>query len=279
MSTNFTGRLSPSDGPHQFGPKSIYSKYVLRVSRLRGVVKYAVFQLVISLLLPSKYAIIPCAMVILCFTANIIIHATTPCAGVNPFMENVVLGRTTSQVPFSDGTFGSEPAAQGLVVFNLGIQYNHPLGPLCPLGMEIAQRFQKMNKDMLRRPEELGLLSVNYWKGATADSENMAVITYYFRNVESIHRFAHEPLHRGTWDWYKSHNPTHIGIYHETFVVPEKSHESIYENCSPIGLGRGSVKSVDGKSGNSWVNTVVSADMPALKSQTARLAGSLRKTP
>lgn len=217
----------------------------------------------------------PSAILLLGYAVTTLIHYLAPASPSNPYTQHVVSGRTTAQLPGPSGSFGAEPAAQGLVVFNLGVQWNHPLGILCPGGKEIAQRFTAMNADLLRRREELGLVSINDWKGASVETASSLVITYYFRDVASIHRFAHEELHRKAWDWYNAHRFPHIGIFHETFVVPAHSHENIYVNCIPVGLGRGAVRCEDVKGEEQWANTLVSADTPALKTQTSRLGGNI----
>lgn len=95
--------------------------------------------------------------------------------------------------------------------------------------------------------------------------------SYYFKNVEAIHQFAHEEMHRKAWDWYKAGTYDHIGIFHETFVVPAHSYETIYENCKPLMLGAGLVKCGEMEGERKWRNTLVSADNVGLKSQWQRM--------
>ncbi|PHH67730.1 hypothetical protein CDD83_6446 [Cordyceps sp. RAO-2017] len=171
-----------------------------------------------------------------------------------------------------DGRFGPAPAQAGLVVFNLGIQWNHPLGPLCPGGPEAARHFMAMSADLERRRDELGLVAVSEWRGAGVANATTVVLSYYLRGLDALHRFAHEPLHRAAWDWYRRADRPHLGIYHETFVVPAGAYENIYDNCIPVGLGRGSVRCRAPDGGDPlWVNTLVSADTPALKTQMLRM--------
>lgn len=127
-----------------------------------------------------------------------------------------------------------------------------------------------MKKDLRNRREELGLLGMSSWQGDDRKSNNSLITTMYFKDVESVHKFAHEPLHRQAWDWYDVKKHSHIGIFHETFCVPAKAWETVYVNCHPVGLGRLAAK-VDGKEEESWMNSLVSADMPALRTQYARL--------
>lgn len=128
-----------------------------------------------------------------------------------------------------------------------------------------------MNENLLERRDELGLINISEWNGGSAATANTRLMTYYFKDVESIHRFAHEEMHRKAWDWYNAGKMDHIGIFHETFVVPAHSYETIYANCRPLLLGAGLVKCEDMEGERKWRNTLVSADSVELKSQWQRL--------
>lgn len=189
----------------------------------------------------------------------------------NAFMTGVIPGRTTAQLPSISGRFGPDPGSQPVVVFNLGIQWNHPLGFLAPGVRDVSRNFLAMSQELLLRREELGLLSVSDWRGKERGSNNTFLISFYFKDVESIHTFAHEELHTMARNQYSAMKGTHIGVFHETFVVPARGYESMYVNCHPLLMGRGVVKCDEKKEGEDWVNTLVSADTPALKTQYARL--------
>ncbi|POR36032.1 Uncharacterized protein TPAR_03785, partial [Tolypocladium paradoxum] len=268
MGREFKAKLAPASAPLTFNPKNTYAAIVKTLFTQHAVVLAAAFfQFLVCMLLPDAFSIVPSAVLLLGYAVTTLIHHLTPSSPANPYTQHVVPGRATAQLPGPSGSFGADPGAQGLVVFNLGVQWNHPLGILCPGGIDTARRFLAMNADLMRRREELGLVSINDWKGASLDTASSLVITYYFRDVESIHRFAHEELHRAAWDWYNGHRFPHIGIFHETFIVPARSYESIYANCIPVGLGRGAVR-CDGVEGDEqWLNTLVGADTPALKTQ------------
>ena len=233
------------------------------------VVAGAVVQIVLCAMLPLRWAVVPAAIILLNSTITTLLQLRSIRA--NTFMKHSVLGRTTAQIPSAEGTFGPDPATQGLVVFNLGVQWNHPLGVLAPGVARVSNDFLAMAKDLEARRAELGLLSVSTWRGSERETNTSFNLSFYFRDVESIHRFAQEDLHRRTWNWYNAEKPTHIGIYHETFVVPARSYETMYVNCHPVLMGRGAV-SCEGKDGGGrWLNTLVSADVPALRTQYARL--------
>jgi hypothetical protein len=107
--------------------------------------------------------------------------------------------------------------------------------------------------------------------GLDGDSNGTILNTYFFNDVEGIHRFAAMSTHMDAWKMYNA-NPhkTHIGIFHETYVVPAGGYESLYNNCRPVLMGQGLVKR-DTKEGEKWVSTLVDANTPRLKSYYARL--------
>ncbi|KAG5984492.1 hypothetical protein E4U43_006170 [Claviceps pusilla] len=281
MAGDFAPKLAPVDKP-RLG-KAVGIGTVFLKSLLAQRHKYffaAAIQLGITTLFPGRFALVPLATLGLAMLTTHLIDRLTPAPTSPPApMLSVVPGRATALLPRPDGTFGSAPSNHGLVVFNLGVQFNHPQGQLCPYAKDLAEKFTLMTRELLSRRHELGLLSVTNWTGGDAQPASGAgpdtmLMSYYFRDVESIHRFAHEEMHRAAWDWYQAVRPHHIGIFHETFVVPAHGHESIYVNCRPLLLGAGLVKLTGEEKADEtedWRNVLVSADHVGLKSQWQRL--------
>ena len=233
----------------------------------KPLIALAVAQTLTMLCLPQRWSAVPLGLVIGFAAIRLIDYLVS--APKNPsLLDQIVPGRVTAQLPLSDGSFDTSPSSGQLVVFNLGVQFNHPLGRLCPGGKEIADRFIAMHRDLMRRRDELGILSQSDWDGRVGEKtrDNM-LLSFYFRDVESLHRFAHEELHREAWNWYYGAKVDHIGIFHETYVVQPHAYETVYANCRPVMLGSGVVKDADGR----WRNTLVSADQPSLKSQWGRM--------
>lgn len=249
--------LAPRHKPHVFAPESVCAvrracagaipppgapvrasrwltgrqKLVRRLHAVvldRAFVAAACVLALSRLALPRVLAAAPAAVLALAWAALGLVREA-------PYAACVVPGRVSAQLPSAPGG--------GLVVFNLGLQCNHPLGLLCPGGAAAAAHFVALSRDLMRRRHELGILAVNRWHGR--DVGTSVLHTYYFRDVESIHRFAHQELHRKAWDWYGRSRFPHIGVFHETFVVPARSYETIYANCTPVGLGGASVKCDD----------------------------------
>lgn len=187
-------------------------------------------------------------------------------------MTDVVSGRATAQIPSKDGEYGPGPAKGSLVVFHLGIQSNHPLGVFAPHMLEISNKFLAIQQDLLRRKDEFGLLAVQNWRGSERGTNNTTLMKYFFKDVEGIQKLAHEPLHKEIWSYYNKNQPGHVGIFHETFIIPDGGYENVYVNCHPILLGRGEVKvNRNENCKKRWMNTLVGADVPQLKTFKHRL--------
>lgn len=233
--------------------------------------------------LPARYALAPLALLLGISIINTIIQTRSP--KDNVFTLDVVPGRVTAQLPSrTTGTFGSRPAAQPLVVFHLGVRFNHPLGLLSPGAKEIGDYFTAMIKALEDRRDEFGMLHISNWRAAERQSNNSLMIVAYFRDVDSLNKFAHDPIHREGWDWYlrfaKKEGNSHIGIFHETFVTRPGDYETIYVDCPPTLLGAANIKVDDAggekvsQGGETWARPLVSANHSALRSQSQRMGGT-----
>lgn len=234
----------------------------------------ALFQLCLSILLPTQWAIVPTACFILITFINGVIDASkNPVLTPAAYLANVVPGRVSPQLPSLTGDHGFKSGAQIVVVFHVGVQWNHPLGARCPGGPEVFAMFRALATDIAMRRDELGLLSVSRWQnndGYSAEGKT-TMLTYYFKDEASIRKFAHEDMHRKAWNWYTTlKTNTHIGVFHETFAVPPHAYEAIYFNCSPLLLGNG-MDRCKTEQGEKWVNTLVKADHPNLKTANGRM--------
>lgn len=241
--------------------------------------------------LPARYALLPLALLLGRSIINTIIQTRSP--KDNPFTLDVVPGRVTAQLPSrgasaSSPLFGSTPAARPLVVFHLGVRFNHPLGVLSPGAKEIGDYFTAMTKALAERRDDFGMLHITTWRAAERSSNNTLMTIAYFRDADGLNRFAHDPVHRAGWDWYlrfaKKEGNSHIGIFHETFVTRPGDYETIYVDCPPTLLGAANVRVDEGEKEAAaaageveerWARPLVSADHSALRSQTLRMNTAL----
>ncbi|KAI8195428.1 hypothetical protein KHU50_010933 [Colletotrichum sp. SAR 10_65] len=276
----FPGLLKPTTKPYRLPqintvPLLIKDGFTLTTLFSIG----ALMQTALFLILPTKYAIIPSSAIALNSIISTIIGTRSKSA--NTYMNGVVPGRTSAQFPDpTTGKIPATPAGRSLLVFHLGVRFNHPLGLLSPGGREIGAYFDAMNKDLNLRADEYGLYHLSSWQSLEAERNNTLMFIYYFRDVEGLNKFAHDPLHRKTWDWYNSIRDQfdHIGIFHEGFVTGPQQYETIYGNMKPTLLGAASLKCKNEETKeDEWVNTLVNCDNSALRSQFKRMGKASRQ--
>ncbi|RGP63674.1 hypothetical protein FSPOR_8460 [Fusarium sporotrichioides] len=268
----FRPKLNPASKPIKFPSKSERAFMLKDCFKPQVTIAIGSFiQVALCAILPFRWAIVPSAAVLLnsIITTLIQVRSTKP----NEYDESIIPGRVTAQLPFSSGIFGSKPGANSVVVFHLGIQMNHPLGLAAPGMSQVGKYFKAMMEDLESHRDEYGLLTSSSWRGDERSSNNTLLNIYYFRDVEGLHRFAHGDIHRKAWDYMNKTKPKHVGIFHETYSVPARAYENLYVNCHPVMMGRATVRTtpVD-EEDEKWMNTLVSADMPALKTQYARMS-------
>lgn len=230
----------------------------------------ALAQIALFALLPYPLATIPAVILIL--KAAITTAFQTAQGPSNPYMAEVLPGRTSAQLPSSDdGSFGSQPAARPVVVFHFGIRFNHPLGVLAPGAKQARDHFRACNDLVMERAQEYGLLGMTPWRAGERASRNTLMMVYYFRDVEGLNKFAHDDIHRKAWDWIVKAGHKHIGFFHEAFCVPPKAYESIYVNLPPLLMGATNVKHQNEVGEEVYTRPLVSADVGPLRSQFGRM--------
>jgi len=178
--------------------------------------------------------------------------------------------------PDSKPLFGSSPSSRQVVVFHIGVRYSHPLGLLAPGVLEFRARLAAQYDELALRAREYGFLGGSFWRGAERSRVNAGMAVMYFASLEGLHAFAHDEVHRGAWEWYEGFvrrtGHRHIGIFHETFVVPAGRWETIYGNCPPVLMAGTSVPVVDeGNGEEEWVRPVVDGATPRLRSKYGRM--------
>jgi hypothetical protein len=244
---------------------------------------------VLALILPARYALLPILFLLLRAAVVTARDVASPAQYASKL--GVILGRTSAQLPNPSydplgsekaSPFGSAPADKSVVVFHLGARFNHPLGALAPGNKEFGQQFQACHKDMLRQAKKYGCLGGTSFRGADAASNNTIMTVYYFRDLDGLNRFAHDPVHRQAWDWYtkvfaKKWGFSHVGIFHEAFCVPAGAYETIYMNMQPLLMGAGSADVQNEATGDDeWVRTLVDASSKVWRSQHSRMGREVK---
>ncbi|EMC99306.1 hypothetical protein BAUCODRAFT_31625 [Baudoinia panamericana UAMH 10762] len=177
----------------------------------------------------------------------------------NPYMNNVIPGRTAVVFPSEKGTH-EEPAGSSLCAIMLAVRSNHPLGVFGPGYNTVGDYFRRMMEQLDAESKQWGYLGASPWLSVAdrgVQSEYMVMV--YFENEDYMHQFAHGPLHTETMEWWRRDldKLAHISIMHEVYAAPKKSWEGIYANYAPTGLGRvtKAATTVDGN--EVWLNTLV----------------------
>ena len=69
------------------------------------------------------------------------------------------------------------------------------------------------------------------------DCSNTIVWIAYWKSVAHLTAWAHGEVHRAGWDWFNAAKLKHIGLQHETYMVPKGQWESVQHNMRPFGFG------------------------------------------
>lgn len=232
----------------------------------------------LALTLLGPLALAPTALILLYRTTDHLLMASglTP----NRYLQGTIREKFSAQAPNPDGTFGSDPASESIVVFHLGARCNHPLGMFAPGMKAIGDYADAMMEEMVAKPVEYGLLGTSRWVKQESSAGNEIMTVFYLRDYDALHRFAHEEVHMKGVRWWtkivKDH--PHIAIYHETYLVPKGQWENIYVNSKPTGIadtwfpvrGGGGEKTPE-----QFVRPIVDARGGALRSASKRLKLSL----
>lgn len=120
-----------------------------------------------------------------------------------------------------------------VVVFLIGFRVNKLWGVRSWLPVMLAM--PPMLRELEQDPDS-GLLGYRMLFGLRE-----ATLVQYWSSVDKLQGFANDPqrTHRPAWIRYfrSSYKDGATGIWHETYMVPAGSYETIYGNLPEIGLG------------------------------------------
>jgi hypothetical protein len=128
------------------------------------------------------------------------------------------------------------------VVFLIGMRVNQPLK--IHKWLPVARAMPRMIRELSTQPE-LGFLHAEMWF-----SRNIMMVQYW-RSMDQLLAYAHnkQAQHLPAWKAFNQSIGTDgsVGIWHETYAATAGSHETVYVNMPPFGLGRaGSLISATG---------------------------------
>ncbi|KAJ5249110.1 hypothetical protein N7468_000561 [Penicillium chermesinum] len=197
----------------------------------------AVAQSAAVLLIPKVYAVLPAIFIFAYQVLDIFLMHKGYTR--NRFMDKIVKGKFTGQIPSREGVFSSKPSNETVVCFLLIVRGNHPLGIFSEGFKDISRLAREMFKELNKNPHEHGFLGSKALLGAEeSTSKNHLVNLMYFRSLEDVHKFAHGPLHAEAWRWWAStgKNYGYITIGHELYASTQNNWENIYVDSELYGL-------------------------------------------
>ncbi|WP_327272718.1 DUF4188 domain-containing protein [Streptomyces sp. NBC_01224] len=126
-------------------------------------------------------------------------------------------------------------AAEGEVaVLLIGMRINHFRGVhhWLPVLVAMPRMLRELSKDKGR-----GLLGYTLLSG----SPRTYYVVQYWESKEKLYAYASAPdmLHRKAWAMINRNEKKsrqHVGLWHETYIVPEGGYESIYADMPTYGL-------------------------------------------
>lgn len=119
------------------------------------------------------------------------------------------------------------------VVFLIGMRINRPWR--VHQWLPVATAMPRMLRELYQQPG-LGLLSHEMWFARTI------ILVQYWRDLDALVAYARArtSAHLPAWQRFNQAVGTDgtVGIWHETYQARAGSHESVYVNMPPFGLGK-----------------------------------------
>lgn len=124
-----------------------------------------------------------------------------------------------------------------------------------------------------------GFLGTTNWTRKDERGAIELVNIMYWKDLASIHEFAHSPLHREAWAWWEATLKEHhfMGINHEIYEADGGAWETIYANFQPTGYAatshfvRDGGKLESGVVSDQWIAPLVEANRGKLARSSGRL--------
>lgn len=127
-------------------------------------------------------------------------------------------------------------AEEDVVVFVIGMRINHfwAVHRWLPVFLAMPMMLRELGKD-----RSLGLLE----RILCTASPRSYIVIQYWESKDKLLTYAALPdkRHRPWWariNKYARKSRGHVGIWHETYVVPAGSYETIYGDMPPLGLAK-----------------------------------------
>ena len=129
------------------------------------------------------------------------------------------------------GQMVADSGTDGVVVFLIGMRVNRwrKVRSWWPVAAAMPRMLAEL------QGADAGLLGAHtFWSGRTF------LVVQYWRSAEELGAYARDPKRRHAPAWGAFNRTAaatgHVGIFHETYVVPRSGIESIYGNMPAFGL-------------------------------------------
>ena len=117
----------------------------------------ACLQSCVTIIVPSIYGLAPSALFLLTRLINTAL--ITFSYKKNPYLEEVVMNKTTAQIPDGDGNF-VDAGQQKVGILILGAKSNHPLGLFAPDFGKVNVYVEQMSRELEAGAEHNGCKSL-----------------------------------------------------------------------------------------------------------------------
>ena len=99
----------------------------------------------------------------------------------------------------------------------------------------VAAAMPRMIKELMIN-KDMGLINVETWFGRTT------IMVQYWESFEKLEAYARnkDAQHFPAWQNFNRRIKSNgdVGIWHETYLIPDGGHESVYNNMPRFGLGK-----------------------------------------
>jgi hypothetical protein len=118
-----------------------------------------------------------------------------------------------------------------IVVFLIGMRVRRWWKP--HKWLPVAMAMPRMLRELDAHPE-LGYLGGEAWFGRTT------IMVQYWRSREALYGYAkmRDAEHLPAWRKFNRRVGTDVGVWHETYEVPQTGIDSVYVNMPAFGLGK-----------------------------------------
>ncbi|KAI8941996.1 hypothetical protein NX059_000106 [Plenodomus lindquistii] len=206
-------------------------------------------QSLLVLILPRTIALLPPLLFLTYRLTHSYLIATNHIP--NPQTKGIIRGRHTWKIPSSSPTTTNtdatkHEASDSIVVLVLAASWSHPNGRFSPGSKDLGDYFMRMWADASAHRSTYGFLgntpglSSSGYDTRPDGQGRTTVFLSYWKTLDGLRKFAHAATHMQGHTWWEKgagDKYPHLGIMHETYVVPGGGWENVFLNFRRFGIG------------------------------------------